>query len=220
MVIDLMEDSEQDSLQTQPTLLSSVRRREEDAWTRFHEMYRNFIHGAARAAGLSREESDDIVQETMITVQNHIDGFSVDPDRGKFRTWLRTIVRSRISDQYRRKKRNPLEHRVEEASDDESQTSFTNRIPDPDAEELDRVIDEKLEQAILLEARQNAKAAARIEDYQTYDLFAVQELSAQEAADTLLISPATVRVRTYRVRQIIDREMRRIVRELDQPDGN
>lgn len=209
-----MDEEEQDSLQTQPTLLSRVRRDDEDGWSRFYQMYRRFIRSAARGAGLSSEEADDVVQDTLITVQNYIEGFEVDPDRGKFRTWLRCIVRSRIADQFRRKARNPLEHRVDGA--DESQTSLIHRIPDPDAAELDRVIDNKLELAILAQAREEAKLKARMQDYQTYDLFAVQELSAKEVADSLQIKPSTVRVRTHRIRQLVDQEMRRIVKLMDE----
>jgi DNA-directed RNA polymerase specialized sigma24 family protein len=74
-----------------------------------------------------------------------------------------------------------------------------------------------LEQAILAEARKLVKEAMRMEDYQTYDLFAIHELSARDVAISLGISAATVRVRAFRVRRAVDREVRRIVRLLDKP---
>src|SRR5439155_18743278 len=140
-----------DTLKTRPTLLSKVRRGDEDGWNHFYELYEDFIYSAARGAGLSHEESQDVLQETMITVRNYISDFVPDESRARFRTWLRKIVRSRIADQYRKKKRNPLE---KASSDDhhrseESATSTTNRIPDLKEVELDRLIDGKLEQAIL-----------------------------------------------------------------------
>src|SRR5204862_7816569 len=98
-----------DTLKTRPTLLSKVRRGDEDGWSRFYALYEDFIYSAGRGAGLSNEESKDVVQEAMITVRNYIGNFVPDESRGRFRTWLRKIVQSRIADQYRKKKRNPLE---------------------------------------------------------------------------------------------------------------
>ena len=104
-----MKPDRTDTLKTHPTLLSKVRRGDEDGWNHFYEFYEGFVYAAARGAGLSHEESKDVVQETMISVRNYICDFVPDESRAKFRTWLRKIVRSRIADQYRKKKRNPLE---------------------------------------------------------------------------------------------------------------
>jgi RNA polymerase sigma-70 factor (ECF subfamily) len=214
-----MKQGGSDDLKTRPTLLSKVRRGDEEGWGHFYELYRDFIYSAARGAGLSHEESEDVVQETMLSVRNYIAGFTPDQNRAKFRTWLRKIVHSRIGDQYRKKKRNPLEKTVGDnrESSEESATSTTNRIPDLNEVELDRLVDGKLEQAILAEARRLTKGKVRMEDYQAYDLFAVQGLSAPEVAVSLGISAVTVRVRAFRVRRVVNRELRRIVRMLEEP---
>src|SRR5882762_8960076 len=99
-----------DTLKTRPTLLSKVRRGDEAGWSQFYELYEHFIYSAARGSALSHQESQDVVQEAMLTVRNYINSFVPDASRGRFRTWLRTIVHSRIADQYRRKKRNPIEN--------------------------------------------------------------------------------------------------------------
>jgi RNA polymerase sigma-70 factor (ECF subfamily) len=211
-----IEPAGDDSLQTKPGLLSRVRKGDEAGWWEFYELYQDFIFAAARGAGLSPEESQDVVQETMLSVQGYISHFVPDQSRGRFRTWLRKIVQSRIADQYRRKRRNPLERAVEPPPDvDGTGTSPTHRLPDLTEVELARVIDSKLEQAILAKARQASKALVRLEHYQAYDLFAVQQQSAAEAAGALGISPITVRVQAFRVRRVVNREVRRIVRALD-----
>jgi len=209
-----------DTLKTRPTLLSKIRRGDEDGWTQFYELYDDFIYSAARGAGLSHEESKDVVQDTMITVRNYITNFVPDQSRGRFRTWLRKVVHSRIADQYRAKKRNPLEKAAgTNGSSEESATSTTNRIPNLNEVELDRLVDGKLEQALLTEARKSVKEYVRMEDYQAYDLFAIQQLSAADVALSLGISAVTVRVRAFRVRRALNREVRRIVRMLEQPKG-
>jgi RNA polymerase sigma-70 factor (ECF subfamily) len=206
-----------DTLKTRPTLLSKVRRGDEEGWSRFYEFYEDFIYSAARGAGLSHEEARDILQETMITVQNYVAGFAPDETRARFRTWLKRIVQSRIADHYRRKRRNPLELPGDaNQSPDESVTSKTDRIPDLNEIELDRLLDGKLEQAILDEARRLAKERVPMEHYQAYDLFAVQQLSAADVAASLRISTVTVRVRAFRVRRVVSKELRRIARMLQQ----
>ena len=212
-----MNPSEADTLKTRPTLLSKVRRGDEDGWRRFYELYEGFIYSAARGAGLADDHARDIVQETMVTVQNYISNFVPDDDRARFRTWLRRIVQSRIADHYRKRKRDAVGQAREESVADETGTSPTNRIPNLTEVELDRLVDEKLEQALLEEARNRAKEKVRMEDYQAYDLFAVQELAAKEVAESLRISPVTVRVRAFRVRRTVERELRRICRMIERP---
>jgi len=209
------QDNERDALKTRVTLLSKVRQGDERGWTQFYDMYENFIYGAGRGAGLSHEESRDVVQEVMISVQTYIAQFVPDKSRGRFRTWLRKIVQSRISDQYRKKNRNPLDKVEHQPAIDESITSLTNRIPDLTAVQLDQLIDGKLEQAILTEARRRTKARVRVEDYQAYELLCVREFPARNIAAALDVSSVTVRVRAFRVRRVISAEIRQIVRRLD-----
>ena len=213
-----MKHSAADTLKTRPTLLSKVRRGDEDGWSRFYEFYEDFVYLAARGAGLSHEEARDVLQETMITVQNYVAGFTPDETRARFRTWLKRIVQSRIADQYRRKRRNPLELAVDAIHpfSDESVTSKTDQIPDLNQIELDRLLDGKLEQALLDEARRSAKERVPMEQYQAYDLFAVQQLSAADVAASLHVNAVTVRVRAFRVRRVVNRELRRIARMLQQ----
>lgn len=215
-----MKQNEADTLNTQATLLSKVRRGDEVGWQRFYELYENFIYSAARSAGMPPDDARDVVQETMITVQNYITSFVPDANRGKFRTWLRKVVQSRIADQYRRRKRNPLDQvrGTAQCPSEETSTSPTNRIPNHAEVDIGRLIDEKLEEALVESARNRAKELARMEDYQAYDLFALQELTAKDVSASLAISPATVRVRAFRVRRIVQRELRKIRRQLEQPN--
>lgn len=205
-----------DALKTRSTLLSKVRRGDEDGWTRFYDLYQRVIYAAARAAALSHQEAQDVVQDTMIAVRDHIGRFVPDKARARFRTWLRMIVRSRIADQHRRRKRNPLDQTAgHRPATEASGTSSTNRIPNFSEVELDRLIDGQLELAILKEARRITKSQVPIEHYQAYDLFVIQELSAREVAACLGIHPVTARVHAFRVRRVVEREARRFIRALE-----
>jgi DNA-directed RNA polymerase specialized sigma24 family protein len=104
---------------------------------------------------------------------------------------------------------------IEPLSED-SATSATNRIPDLNPAELDRLIDGKLEEAVLAEARRLAKEKVRAADYQAYGFFGIHGMKASDVAVSLNISPATVRVRALRVRRVIEREIGRIVKIMNQ----
>src|SRR5262245_11546430 len=51
-----------DALKTRTTLLSKVRRGDEDGWNRFYALYQRVIYATARAAALSHQEAEDVVQ--------------------------------------------------------------------------------------------------------------------------------------------------------------
>jgi len=209
-----------DTLKTRPTLLSKVRRGDEGGWNEFYELYEDFIYSAATSTGLSHQESRDIVQATMLTVRDYIGKFVPDKNRGRFRTWLRKIVRSRIMDEYRRKQRHPQPLPRSARDSDETATSATNRIPDLNEVQIEQLIDGKWEQALLAAARRIVKEAVRMEDYQAYDLFQIKELGARDVAISLGISAATVRVRSFRVRRAIQKEIRSILKRLEQPNSH
>jgi len=82
-----------DQFFTSPTLLKRLANREDqEAWTRFVEMY-----GPMITRFLSRRESDlleieEIVQRVCIRILDAIPGFHYDPARGRFRSYLGTIT--------------------------------------------------------------------------------------------------------------------------------
>lgn len=70
-----------------------------DAWTEFDAQYRKLARGAARKAGLSSADQDDVAQTAILRVYRGIGKF--DPSRGEFRKWFGQVVRSAILNHYR-----------------------------------------------------------------------------------------------------------------------
>jgi DNA-directed RNA polymerase specialized sigma24 family protein len=87
---------------TRLSLLSRIKDWEDDqSWREFFDRYWRLIHSAALKAGLSSDEAQEVVQETVLTVAKNIGEFRADPKRGHFRAWLLHTVRWRITDQFR-----------------------------------------------------------------------------------------------------------------------
>src|SRR5690349_20795130 len=74
-------------------------------WQQFFDSYWKLIHRAARQAGLTESEAEEVVQETLITVAKKIDRLKYDPALGSFKGWLLNITRWRIADQFRKRKK-------------------------------------------------------------------------------------------------------------------
>jgi RNA polymerase sigma factor (sigma-70 family) len=91
---------------TRPSLIARLRNlNDAEAWREFQSSYRPFIRQVGIDAGVRGETLADLVQDVWLTVVRVIPRFAYDPSRGRFRSWLARIVRSRCSDLARKKKR-------------------------------------------------------------------------------------------------------------------
>ena len=93
---------------TRPSLLLRVRDVNDDAaWSQFVEIYTPLVFGYCRGRGLQEGDAADVAQETLRAVAKAIGKFEYDPQRGKFRSWLLTVVRSKLHDFLAQQQRQP-----------------------------------------------------------------------------------------------------------------
>ena len=82
---------------TETTLLHAVAEtRSAEPWGRFVRQYVPMIQRFARRWGLQEADIHDVVQETLIAVQRLLSEGKYDPEKGRFRSWLRGIVTRRV----------------------------------------------------------------------------------------------------------------------------
>lgn len=78
---------------THATLLARLRGGgDHAAWREFCGRYDELIRGFARRQGVVGAEADDVVQDVMLALTKAMPGFAYDPSRGKFRSYLKTVV--------------------------------------------------------------------------------------------------------------------------------
>jgi RNA polymerase sigma-70 factor (ECF subfamily) len=204
-------------------LLSKVRRGDESAWSEFYSIYRKFIYGVARKRGLSHEDAEDLTQEAMAKVAEHIDKFKPDKSRARFRAWLGTIVRNKLIDRARRKQTQPA---VSAAScrpdgDASGRTGTIERIADPNSADFEAVSDQEWQKAILDAAIRKVKEEANIKHFQIYDLYELRQMPAAEVARSLGVFVAQVYLASHRIKQAIKQEATRLKKaEPPAPCGN
>jgi RNA polymerase sigma factor (sigma-70 family) len=93
---------------TRPSLLLRVRDASDDAaWTQFVQIYTPLIYGYCRSRGLRDGDAADVAQESMRAVARAIGKFEYDPQRGKFRNWLLTVVQSKLHNFLAQQQRQP-----------------------------------------------------------------------------------------------------------------
>lgn len=94
---------------TDPQLIADLKDWSADAsWRRFYHEYGPKIRMLALRSGVSPEDADEVVQETMMKVARHLPSFQYDQDLCRFRTWLNQIVNQRIIGCLRRRQRKLL----------------------------------------------------------------------------------------------------------------
>ena len=87
-----------DSLPTRRSLVSRLRDLgDSESWRTFFETYWRLIYNLARKSGLSDDQAQEVVQETVIAVARQMPNFRYDPAKGSFKHWLLLICRRQNS---------------------------------------------------------------------------------------------------------------------------
>ena len=77
----------------------------EAAWRRLFDLYAGFVFSIARSKGLRGEDADDIVQIVFADLARNLPSFQYDRAKGKFRSYLTSLVHWRIMDRLKSGKR-------------------------------------------------------------------------------------------------------------------
>lgn len=82
---------------TRPSLLIRIRDpRDAESWAEFVAVYQPLILYFARERGLQEADAADVAQDALVQVASAIRRFQYQPERGRFRDWLGTLVRHRV----------------------------------------------------------------------------------------------------------------------------
>jgi len=88
---------------TPASLLEKVRSLEDQpAWEAFHGRYHHLLVRFALGCGLAMHDAEDVAQEAMVALTQIMPEYDYDPQRCKFRSFVRRLAWARIVDRWRR----------------------------------------------------------------------------------------------------------------------
>ena len=96
---------------TRASLLLQLRdARNAAAWEQFVEIYSPVVFGFCRNKGLEDAVAADVSQEVLRAVARAMETFEYDRERGRFRNWLLTVTRSKLSNFFGSRQRRDEPH--------------------------------------------------------------------------------------------------------------
>jgi RNA polymerase sigma-70 factor (ECF subfamily) len=185
---------------TRQSLLTRLKSSDDQiGWQRFFDTYAGVIHALAMRSGLSASESDDALQETLLSVAREMPGFRYDPAKGSFKGWLFQIARRRIADQFRR--------RARQCRAGDEAGGGIDRIPDAAVDPLNDLWEEEWRQNQLQVAIDRVKHKVAARQWQMFDLAALQEWPSRRICDVLGVNRAQVYMARMRVGRMLKTEL-------------
>lgn len=166
------------SITTHATLLARLAQGTDPVvWPEFVERYGELIRAFARRQGLQPMDCDDVLQDVLLSLTRAMPGFTYDPSKGKFRSYLKTItIRAIFKKRCQDRGEVELEH-IEEATR---------------AAEIDDMVEQGWESEWRQYHVRLAWRAVATEfnaaDRQAFERYAVAGVGAQAVADELGLS--------------------------------
>ncbi|HXY33375.1 MAG TPA: sigma-70 family RNA polymerase sigma factor [Planctomycetaceae bacterium] len=178
---------------TRPSLIQRLRdRADQESWRAFDGLYRPVLHVVARRFGLSTADADDLVQDIFAKVFPALAEFELDRERGRFRSWLKTIAIHALSDRRKNRHFSPLDSGHEPA------------VQDP----LEKVWDEEYRRQVLSFALSQVRQASKPK---TWACFTECKLKGRPAADVA----ASLGMSVDAVHQNVARTMNRLCKQCE-----
>lgn len=208
------------SLETRPSLLQRLKTGDDpQSWRDFYRIYGGLIRFFAEKAGLTANETEEVVQETAIGVTRGLPEFTYDPKVCRFKSWMLNLTRWRIQDQIRRRRKlGPRSDAAESGArmrQLESGTSLggvpiIESIADPSVPEFGAEWDKAWEKNLLDQALEALRVRIEERQLQVFDLCVTKDWPLGDVARTLGISVARVYPAKHRVSALLKKEVRRL----------
>jgi RNA polymerase sigma-70 factor (ECF subfamily) len=184
--------------QTNPGLLRRIKDpRDENAWSEFDALYRPMLLRFARTRGFSAADSDDVVQYCMTSICAHLERFTYDPTRGRFKSWLRTMVNNRCRDLLRTR-RQPT-----------ANLAAADQLPASDAlpeEAFDRIwIDEHVNHCLRILGREVDETS-----FTAFQRYVIEGRPAEEVCRETALTPDQL----YKIKWRLTKRLRQQMRDL------
>lgn len=175
------------------------------AWSRFVDQYSPMIFHWCRRFGVQEKDAPDVTQEVMMKLLGTIKSFHYDPNKGNFRSWLKTITANLIRDIQRK-------NRPDVGSGDSNVQNLLNSIEHPKAfQELSEMLQRQYENELVAQANSIVKKRVLEKTWRIYEMAAIEQTPANQIATQIGVPIGEVYVAKSRVTKML----RMVVQELE-----
>jgi len=195
---------------TRKSLLVKVRDQDEVSWHEFYATYKPLILLCGRDRGLSADENDELVQQVMAEIfrkdilanynpdqvpDNIV--FQYDPARGRFRHFLKKIIRNHAIRIYHKRRNDlPLDEMVDVPMD----------------RDWDRAWEDEWQQHVLTMALEELKGRIQPETFVAFEMYALQNRPVREVTEFLGLSVSSV----YTAKNRCIAKLKEIIEDLEE----
>lgn len=172
------------------------------AWRMFHERYGELIRGFARRRGLQPADCDDVAQEVMLSLSKAMPNFQYDPNKGKFRSYLKTATLRAVVWKNRHRQGEAAIGTIDEAT----------RVAEAD-EAVEQAWELEWQRYHLRQAMHTLENEFSETDRKAFRHYAVEGHDARETAAELNLSVNQVYHAKSRILKRLERVIERQVRE-------
>ena len=179
---------------------------DQQGWKEFMDKYGRFFFGLARRSGFTVEESEDVVQDVLVSVARKLPGFRYQGEKGSFKAWLVMIVKSRIIDHLRKKYRRGPSGGPDWTPEDE--TRLEERLAQhEDALSHEAVWTREWERHVLETALARVKDRLPAKHFLAFRMCTQQQKPPSEVARALGLSLPNVYLIRHRAGRLVAREI-------------
>lgn len=163
---------------THTTLLARLGESDDRAaWDEFCERYGDLIRGFASRRGLQPADVDDCLQDVMVKLTGAMSRFQYDPSKGKFRSYLKTVVLHAIYERHSKKKP------ARQAVDIEHAANMAENDP-----QVDEAWELEWRRYHLQLAMQRVKMEFNRRDIKAFEAYAIRGDDARQVGESLEMS--------------------------------
>ena len=179
------------SPETKSSLLKRIRNSgDERSWAEFVDIYAPLVYGYCVKQGIQHADASDVSQEVLQAIVSAIGKFEYDPERGGFRRWLMTVIRSKVNNFYNRRGRQA------QGTGETAVHKLLDAQPGPEEE---AAWERDYQRHMFQWAAEQTRDEFQEDTWKAFWMSTIEDLPSREIADTLEMSVGAVYIAKSRV---------------------
>lgn len=191
---------------TRKSLIERIREQDGIAWEEFYETYAPLIRLHGGDWGIKQpQEVEDLVQNVMFCFFEKQDKFTYDPTKGRFRDYMRTIIRNQACQIHRKQKGEKVQLSSEEKRD------FKPQKVEEVSSNLEEQWNQEWRSFLYLQAIEKLRNQVDEKTFQIFQLYALRGVPCRRVAAFMEVSECSV----YAAKSRCLEHLRQIIKELE-----